>query len=48
MNWKEAKQHLLEDEETRKAYERPDVVFWISKKWTDFRIWLADRKDKNE
>jgi hypothetical protein len=39
MDWKDVKTDLLKDPETRKAYERFDFTYWLSKKWIDFKIW---------
>lgn len=38
MKWTQAKQHLLKDETTRKAYENTDLSFEIGKMITDARI----------
>lgn len=44
MKWSEAKKELLKDEKLRKAYNQLDPIYWLSKRLTNFLIWLKGNK----
>jgi len=38
-DWSTVKAELLKDPKLRKAYDRPDPLYWLKKKWINYRIW---------
>lgn len=45
-DWEDAKKELLKNPERRRAYEKFDWRYELSKKWTDLKIWWAKRRGK--
>lgn len=39
MEWDKVKADLLKDPGRRKAYNRPDPIYWLKNKCTDLLIW---------
>lgn len=48
MKWEDVKKELLKDEETRRAYEKFDWRFEISKWWTNLIIKIKELLESND